>query len=513
MFSRSAWLVLGLASFCAVGAQGAEPAPEATSRLGINLGGLAYWTTEHAFVDAMKEASKWRAQPPGQPFSWDHPLPPMREDGYPKSLPSGTYLEALLFVGEHPHPHGRYLALYDGRGTLEFHGAARAGAGQPGRIPVEVVPNGQISVRITRTDPENPLHNVRLIPASAETTYASNPFRDDFLNLWRGMSALRFMDWVATNNSKVAHWSDRPLVSDTSYTLKGVPVEVMVDLANSLKADPWFTIPHLADDDYVRRFAALVKERLDPTLRPHIEYSNECWNGMFEQARYCQRKGKELKLSNNEYQAQLRYYSKRAVEIFRIWESVFGGTDRLVRVLAAQSVNPWTSEQVVEFEGAAKHADALAIAPYFGNDFGDPKKADETAQLTVDQLLEGCRKAVARNREVKEKQAAIARKHGLKLMAYEGGQHLAGYAGAENDERLTRLFHAANRAPGMKAVYEQDLADWRAVGGDLFMVFASVGAYSKWGSWGLLEYDAQPIETAPKYQAVRAAMGAGARRP
>src|SRR5581483_8613189 len=137
---------------------------------------------------------------------------------------------------------------------------------------------------------------------------------------------------------------------------------------------PWFCMPHRADDDFVRRFARLVHERLDPGLKVYVEYSNEVWNYQFGQTRYAQEQGTALKLGNPE---NLRYYSQRSVEIFKIWESVFGRTKRLVRVLAAQAVNPWSSEQVLKWHDAYQHADALAIAPYFGNRFGDPKTADE----------------------------------------------------------------------------------------------------------------------------------------
>lgn len=52
-------------------------------------------------------------------------------------------------------------------------------------------------------------------------------------------------------------------------------MEAMLDLANRLDADPWFCIPHLADDDFVRRFAELVKQRLEPERSVYVEYSNE----------------------------------------------------------------------------------------------------------------------------------------------------------------------------------------------------------------------------------------------
>jgi hypothetical protein len=36
----------------------------------------------------------------------------------------------------------------------------------------------------------------------------------------------------------------------------------------------------------------------------------------------------------------------------------------------------------------------------------------------------------------------------------------------------------------------------------MFVIFSSVGRYSKWGSWGLMEYHGQPVSETPKYQAV-----------
>ena len=275
-------------------------------------------------------------------------------------------------------------------------------------------------------------------------------------------------------------------------------LEYLIQLTNTLTADPWFCMPHLATDDYIRRFAEMVKAQLKPGLKVYLEYSNECWNGMFGQARYCRDKGKALRLSNNDFEAQLRYYSKRSVEIFGIWEQVFGGTDRLVRVLAAQSANPWTSQQVLNFEEACKHADVLAIAPYFGNCAGDPKSQAEAAQMTVDQVLDKCAEYIAQGNKAIAAQARIAQEHGLRLVAYEAGQHLVGHGGAENSKVLEDLFHAANRHPRMKDLYLAYLSGWKANGGTLAMIFSSMGTYSKWGSWGLMEHHGPPARRHPQ---------------
>src|SRR5262249_33920812 len=207
----------------------------------------------------------------------------------------------------------------------------------------------------------------------------------------------------------------------------------------------WFCMPHLADDDYVRHFARLVKERLRPDLKVYVEYSNEVWNWIYPATQYADTEGKRLKLGGDVPFA--RFYAQRSVEMFRLWEEEFG-RDRLVRVLASQFVSPWLTEQVLKWQDAYKHADAVAVAPYFGHDYGQPKSAPAVAGLTVNQLLDRVAAEVdGPHRKMIEAQAALARKYGLPLIAYEGGAHLVGVGGAENNPALTALFVAANRSP------------------------------------------------------------------
>jgi hypothetical protein len=189
--------------------------------------------------------------------------------------------------------------------------------------------------------------------------------------------------------------------------------------------------------------------------------------------------------------------------MFTIWETVFGETDRLVRVLAAQAANSWTGEQVMDFENAYEHADSLAIAPYFGGFLGDPSTADTISTQSVDDVLTALQNHITV--DVSEwitlnKQAADQR--GLDLIAYEGGQHLVGYFGAENNEALTNLFSATNRAPQLYDIYSEYLNQWHNLGGGLFVNFTYVDGFSQWGSWGVLEYQDQSLETAPKYRAL-----------
>ena len=50
--------------------------------------------------------------------------------------------------------------------------------------------------------------------------------------------------------------------------------------------------------------------------------------------------------------------------------------------------------------------------------------------------------------------------------------------------------------------YFDYLTYWDQIGGEDFMLFASVGDRSKWGSWGHFEYEGQPISESPKMQGI-----------
>ena len=474
------------------------------SALGINLGGVTYYSTEIVFVDLFKHSQPWKSQAPGRKYGQGGPLD-LTPAGWIRSLmPGGQYADSII-LSRLPggYPAGIYTCLYDGQGEIRFAHGMETVESSPGRIRVRVTPQTRLlQLRLVRTDPADPVRNIRFIMPGFEQVYERQPFHPEFLRRWQEFRVIRFMNWQRTNRSDQKDWADRPRPEmQTQGGPAGVALEYMIQLANTLQADPWFCIPHLATDEYVRQFARMVKARLDRGLCVYIEYSNECWNSIFPQARYCRERGLAAKLSRNAFQAQLFYYSKRSVEIFKIWEEVFGGTERLVRVLAAQAANPWTGIQVMDFQQAYRHADALAIAPYFGYALGNPAIQDKVVSMTVDEILDACERYIEQGNRTIARYAAEARRRGLELIAYEGGQHLVGHGGAQDNKALEKLFHAANRHPRMKQLYLKYLRGWKENGGRLFVLFSSMGKYSKWGSWGLMEYHGQPVSEAPKYQA------------
>jgi hypothetical protein len=486
--------------------------PPVKSRLGINLAGPADWCTEYPFVDVFRLSRKWISQKKGE--SWGKgPALECDKNGWIRSLEPDCWAETPVLTGGHA-PVGQYVCLYEGEGTVDFNRAGKVVSREPGRIVVEIDPSREgIFLAIRKTDPNNYVRNIRLIIPGFEKTYRTEPFYPPFLKLWKGFNTYRFMDWMHTNGSKVSAWDDRATMESATWTEKGIPVEVMVDLCNRQKVNPWFCMPHLGTDDYVRNFARYVKQHLDPSLKVYVEYSNEVWNGIFEQARYAEGKAKELALGPKDrpWEGRAMYFAQRSLEIFKIWEDAFGGKDRLVRVIAWQAASGayWTDGLLLGYRDTAKNADALAIAPYVTlcvparSDKPGALTADTVAAWTMDQLMDHVEKtALPESLKWIRTQKAVADKYGLKLIAYEAGQHLVGVAGGENNEAMTKLFLAANRHRRMGGIYTKYLDAWKQSGGDLMAIFSSTGRWSKWGSWGLTEFMEETEQDQPKLKAV-----------
>jgi len=485
----------------------ATPDPASHARLGINLSGIVDWNTENPFVDVFRLSRAWISQKEGQPWG-KGPRLELDEHEWVKRLDPGCFVETPILTGGHA-PVGDYVCLYDGEGEIRFGANSKMISMSPGRIVVHIdASKAGTFLSLRKTNPANPVRNIRVLLPGFEKSYRAEPFSPAFLERWRAFDTIRFMDWMDTNGSKQKDWADRPRLDDATWSIKGVPIEVMVDLCNRLKANPWFCMPHLASDDYVRRFAMLVKEKLDPSLKVDIEYSNEVWNGIFAQHRYAEAQGRELGLGPKErpWEGAAMFYARRSVEIFAIWERVFGGHSRLVRMIAWQAAGGayWTDNMLLAQQNTAKHCDALAIAPYISfmpSPENKKLRSNEVAKWSVDQVLDRVEtNALPECLGWMRTQKAVADKYGLKLVCYEAGQHLVGVGGGENNAALTKLLIAANRHPRMGAVYTKYLNAWRDLGGDLMCLFSSVTASSKWGSWGLLE--GADENSAPKFDAV-----------
>lgn len=487
------------------GAESTRPDSIASSgNLGTNLGAVTYYDGLVPFANLTDQAGDWVAQRVGSPWGAGRALE-LRRDGWPARLAADQF--GTLVLAEHRYPAGIYRVSWSGSGEFDINGTTFS-SGPAGGAGAVALDGRSISVlNLRRTDPAAPVRAVRvMVPGEAPTAV----FRAAYLSQLAPYKALRFMDWQRTNSTFAEPrrtFTCDTRVLPTSYsqgTSGGVSVERMVELANLLGTDPWFTIPHEASADWVRCHARVVASTLAPGLTARYEFSNETWNSIFRAFHELSAEGRALGLGGGDAFLGLQQrVGQRHTEVMAIVSAEFAAAGRrVVRVLAGQAANAWVAEQRLATPGAAAATDELAIAPYLGlpgvNPF-DPTEAQRLARLSQADVF--ARMATAQTAEVDRwtgDHLVLAARTGKQLVAYEGGQHLAGDPG---NDALTSLFTEANRATAMGDAYRTYLARWRtATGNALFMHFSDVGPASRFGSWGALEFPEQG--TSAKYAAL-----------
>jgi hypothetical protein len=397
-------------------------------------------------------------------------------------------------------------------------------------------------------------------------------FNPDYLSLLREFKVIRMMNLMeashGTHNclvpldngegseldeaclTKPLEWASRAKLDDavwggndgrTKYTKRnGVPVEVIVSLANTLNRDMWVNMPHAATDEYISEFAKYTSANLKDNLKTYIEYANETWNNGFLAHHYVEKLGFDNDLDKNiptrfsnsssrdgEYFARLRYYSQHSVEIFKLWKAAFNDSnERLIRVLGTSQGDTILSEEMIKHVGQ-NEVDAIAMAPYFFGcishplDRRDPcpdakvlleaKSVDDLFEI-IDQDKSIDPSALSSTLNKIAVQAKMASKYNLKLLSYEGGQHLTimgemGNLDETNKQRMRLLFKKANRDPRMKQRYETLLNGWKELadeGTTLFTLYTLPQSFYRFGNWGIKEHLNKSRKDSPKYDGVMA---------
>ncbi len=522
-------------------------APITNQHLSMNLAGINDWSVQQPFLNLMKTARPWVGHLPGQWGGWGHDdlarAGALSPDGWPTRLPAELTGIATLILTDLPEDAmgvaGRYVLTYQGNGTLTLDGRAQVVQAEPGRILFDFTPGeGTVLITLTAIDAADPIRDIVVVRQSrAQALKDGAIFNPDWLARIRGVKGLRFMDWMATNDSPLAHPADRPKPGDYTYARVGAPAEIMVTLANELQADPWFTLPHLATDDFARTYAQIAHDTLNPALNAHVEYSNEVWNWQFAQARWAEEQGKARWRKDNTW---VQFYALRAAEIMAVWSQVFADApDRLVRIVAVQTGWLGLEEQILAAPlvmaearpAPADSFDAYAVTGYFSALLGADQKfvtvkdwlkqsrqaaqdqaallglqpAQTTAHIAAHRYDLAVKQAAAELRDgsvtgdptdslavilsqILPYHASIAADHGLRLMMYEGGSHVVGIGAQSEDEELTAFFTHLNYSPEMGALYAELLAGWQLQSDAPFNAFVDVNSASKWGSFGALRH-------------------------
>ena len=525
--------------------------------LSYGLDGISDWGPAQVFLNVFKSAREWTGHLPDQWGGID--IHDMRaaglldENGYFTRMPDGvTHVDTFVLTDlpvEATYTAGRYRLTYDGTGDVSVSISAQNVTYDEGEIWFDFAPaagdpdsDSMVVITINTTDPEGTgdhLRNFELVKEENIPTYdAGAVFNPLWLELIDETHALRFMDWIQTNNSTIVGWDDRPTLDDFSY-VPGVPLEVMVDLANLTGTEPWFNIPHNASDDYIRQFSQYVRDTLDPTLRAHFEFSNEVWNFLFDQA-IDSAADAEIRFGTGVEGAWMQEYGVRSSQMAMLLDEVYAGAeDQLVKVIATHT--GWPGLEVFALEApdylsmtpglAAPYTffDTYAVTGYFGNSLGN-KKAETVLTWLADSLAQAVAEAdalgltgadrstyVEANRFVLATElatqdlrdgsvtgdpsgslaevfdsfayhAAAAESYGLDLVMYEGGTHVVANGEFSGNQDLAEFFLHLNYSAEMGVLYQELLDGWVAAGGTLFSAFVEVAKPSQWGSWGSLRY-------------------------
>ena len=512
--------------------------------MGIGLRDIADWSTQFPFIDLMKQSRTWR--------NWedkkaDPNMITQNKHGWVTSLKPGQTAGTIFmttFKGD-PLPFKRLFIFYEGKGKIEYpwKGKKVSHESKPGLDVIEVE-YGNHLLTITEIDIKNPLRNIRIIPESLLKNHLDGEiFNPKWLSRIESFPAVRFMDWMKTNNSKQQYWHDRPQVLDRTWAPKGVPLEIMLQLSSVIDSDPWFNIPHLADDDYILNFAKVVKKYLKDNLQVYIEHSNETWNWQFKQSKYANIEGRAL--WGEIGSAYMQWQGMRTAKVCNIFkQNVFlKNTSKIQCVLGVHPGGGRFYKEAADCPQYAKAAgktcidhgvDHIAVTTYFHGGLNGPYRSqakksegkqhqklilewassgEEGVKKAFEQLLLGKHlRHVGKWKDYKGVYADAKQKFtawnlrakalGVGLIAYEGGPHITAAGHALQEEKVVQDFHiAVNRDPLIGQAYSEVLRAWQESEGGLHMHFVDISKPSKWGSWGALENLFQP--TSPKWKVIQ----------
>ncbi|MFN3953853.1 MAG: hypothetical protein ACK4LQ_05315 [Pararhodobacter sp.] len=529
---------------------GFEPR-EGRRHLAFNLADLNDWSTQAPFIDVMRTARAWIGHRPGQWGGMDEAE--LRDGGFldddgwmlrvPPALSHVSTLVLTDLPAEMTSMAGRYHARWEGSAPLGFGGAARNVRYAGRSASFDFAPGaGAVSIEFRRGD----LRNLSVVHERHLDAFERGEiFNPDWLARIGDAENLRFMDWMRTNNATMAHWHERPRPEDYTWARNGVPLEVMLALANQTGAEPWFTLPHLADDDFVRRFTEAVRDGLRPDLRAWIEFSNEVWNWSFAQADWAEQ---NARARWGQEWAWVQFYALRAAQVMDIAAEVFAESpERLVRVLGIftgwlgleqdiLNAPLWQAE--APGNRAPHHAfDAYAVTGYFSAELhteerqpmlrdwlaesaqaaGERAEADGLAGAARDAFIHKHRFDLALERAGRElldggvsgqrensvrhllehtlaHHARAAAAHDLALVMYEGGTHVVVEPAQHDNAELVAFFAALNYSAEMGALYRALIEGWNALTPAPFNAYSDIYAPTIWGSWGALRHldDANP---------------------
>lgn len=432
---------------------------------------------------------------------------------YTKAIPAGQYI--LEWKGEGSiSVYQNYTVIGPNKILLNYEANYVGANGLP-------IDDG-ITVGLDSTDPNNTgnyIRDIKLYRAQdADLIDAGERFNPNWQNRIDDFRILRTHDWQNTNFPDTVNPSRNVFSADQALWGKdgrGMPYELIVDMANDTRSDLWINIPHTASDSYMRAVASYVKDHLDPDLKLQVEFSNEYWTTIFDQNPYFTAGGIARYGAQEEY-ATGQNYAVQAAHMADIFRAEFGqNSSQLKPVLTVDNVFFLTDEAEkilnapaeVALGGTAPITHGFEViatdgyllwtadSEYYANLITDwMTDADggfgRARDFLINQLNTELLPSWVAGR-------ALADKYGLEFQVYEGGALLLNVSneGVEGDPKFTDFAIRFTASAEMKEVYEAELAAWKTVGTGPFAWYDDVGrggAYGDYGHWKGIDFLPQP---------------------
>ncbi|MEM9795012.1 MAG: hypothetical protein AAF919_00885 [Pseudomonadota bacterium] len=501
--------------------------------MGLNLNALNTYGSGFQTLDLFKQADGWRILDFNSGFNETEEVDPGYFDpfGWPTRMPDGADAGRIWFTRlsfSDDLPTGSYILTWQGDAEIGVEGNVTSRA--PNRIEFDVTPrsdgSGQpngLQVYLDQIGPSG-FDNLRVFRAEDEArVLAGEIWRPTYLDQVGQFRVVRPMDMLGTNSSDVVDWDPAAEGLQRAIWADRAPMAAALDLANTVNADLWITIPHLASDDYVRDLARFLRDGLDPELRVIVEYSNEHWTRGFEQREWFEARGRALFGEDAAYPGA-QFYGLRAGEVLTLFNDAFGSPERVETVMTTTAGFGFDSDYiaalfdapgVVALGGTAPAEnpifDALAVDTYFdGGLIFDENAAvarnwfetlpeDEARDRVFDAMTTGAGlpspydwNELAANYRLF---ASISQQNDWDFLSYEGGSFLI--TQPWDDPAYTDFIMSLNRDPRIVEFNARIYDTFIEAGGGLIATFADTGYDGYFGNWS--SYDTG-FDTAPNFR-------------
>lgn len=280
--------------------------------------------------------------------------------------------------------------------------------------------------------------NIRVIPTADSDAYVAG---DVFNPLYLGYvdnekySFIRYMDWMGVNgNDYEVDWADRTPLTYRTYRARA-PIEMQIRLCNEASINGWFCIPIAASDDYMTKFAEMVKTDLDSDLAFIVELSNEVWNSGFKKQYNYARNQAHDKWGDSDYGPQ--WHAMRITQMAKIFDTVMlpdrrkywvvlsWGKGQIPNASDLLTAPQWLASDPNDYVRPADAVDAVTIASYCAeelfDDSGIAATLDSDESATYAYLATLAPDLVDADKASYQNWVSDVRPYDIPLIGYEGG--------------------------------------------------------------------------------------------